>query len=91
MKPAAFCRRCLVQDLPCEKTQYYQEVLLYRKSLPVDIAADDELYENRLNVCLECDELINGVCDQCGWYVQKRAAHKKNKCPNPAGDLWNTK
>ena len=38
--------------------------------------------EGRLNICKECDLLINGMCKLCGCFVEIRAAVKKNYCPN---------
>lgn len=46
------------------------------------IKSSDEEYERRLNICKECDLLINGMCKLCGCFVEIRAAVKKNYCPN---------
>jgi hypothetical protein len=43
--------------------------------------ASDELYENRLDLCKECDSLLAGTCQKCGCYVEIRAASKSAKCP----------
>jgi len=82
------CRRCLLQDIPGKEAEYYQSVLLYRRMLPSKQAVTDEIYESRLAACLECEELVGGVCLQCGCYVQIRAAAKKKDCPSPKGSLW---
>ena len=48
-----------------------------RFSLP----ACEEVYENRLKICKECDDLVAGTCLKCGCYVELRAAVTRNKCP----------
>jgi hypothetical protein len=85
---ANVCKRCLLQDLPGKEADYYQSVLRYRKSLPPKQGVTDEVYEQRLAACMDCDELVNGMCAQCGCYVQMRAAAKKMDCPHPGGSLW---
>ena len=45
------------------------------------IKASEELYEERLSVCKECDMLLTGMCRSCGCYVELRAAVTKNYCP----------
>lgn len=50
--------------------------------------ADDELYNNRLAFCKQCDNLISGVCMKCGCYVEFRAAFKKMKCPDASHRMW---
>jgi hypothetical protein len=83
------CRRCLLEDLPGKEAEYYQSVLRYREMLSDGQGVSDERYDKRLAACLLCDELANGVCNQCGCYVQIRAATKKMNCPHPGGSLWN--
>ena len=82
------CRRCLLQDLPGKEADYYQSVLTYRKTLCAKLKVTEDVYQSRLAACLECDNLVNGMCRQCGCYVQIRAATKKMDCPNPDGSLW---
>ena len=43
--------------------------------------ACEEIYESRLNICKECDDLVAGTCLKCGCYVELRAAVMRNKCP----------
>ena len=44
--------------------------------------AEEKDYKERLGICMDCDNLINGMCKLCGCYVEMRAAVKKNYCPN---------
>ncbi len=46
------------------------------------IKSSEEEYEKRLQICKNCDSLINGICKICGCFVEIRAAVKKNYCPN---------
>lgn len=84
----AICKRCLLQDLGGKQAEYYQSVLLYRSQLPPGLGVSDEVYGLRLAACRECEELANGVCMQCGCYVEMRAAAKKMRCPKPGGGVW---
>ena len=43
---------------------------------------EEKDYKERLGICMDCDNLINGMCKLCGCYVEMRAAVKKNYCPN---------
>lgn len=73
------CRCCLLQDM--DDNDYYQSVVRYRQTLPPGQKSSDEEYQRRLTLCRECKELMNGVCGQCGCYVEMRAAAKKMRCP----------
>ena len=48
----------------------------------LDELFEEEEYKKRLDICKECDNLINGMCKICGCFVEMRAAIKKNYCPN---------
>ena len=49
--------------------------------------ADEALYKKRLEICTECDCLINGMCSKCGCFVEMRAAFAINRCPHE-DKLW---
>ncbi|MFR2155608.1 MAG: DUF6171 family protein [[Eubacterium] siraeum] len=49
--------------------------------------ADEALYKKRLEICTECDCLINGMCSKCGCFVEMRAAYAINRCPHE-DKLW---
>ena len=74
------CKICLIRDM-AEKTDIYEYVKKTRGMLTEADRASDELYENRLDVCKECDSLLAGTCQKCGCYVEIRAASKSAKCP----------
>lgn len=87
---ARVCRRCLLEDLQdsAKEAEYYQSVIKYRQALPPDKGVDDATYKSRLNECRKCTELVNGMCSQCGCYVEIRAAAKKMHCPKPGNSMW---
>lgn len=75
-----FCKKCLLDKLFEEKE--YEHLQDYIKNLDKNIKTDDEEYNKRLGLCMQCDNLINGMCKICGCFVEMRAAVKKNYCPN---------
>ena len=74
------CKLCLIRDM-AEKADIYEYVKKTRAMLPKSEKAPDELYEERLNICMGCDSLLSGTCLKCGCYVEIRAASKAAHCP----------
>ena len=74
------CKLCLIRDM-AEKADIYEYVKKTRAMLPDAEKAPDELYEERLNVCMDCESLLAGTCHKCGCYVEIRAASKTSECP----------
>ena len=74
------CKLCLVRDI-AEKADIYEMVKRTRAMLSEADRASDELYEERLGVCTQCDSLLAGTCQKCGCYVEIRAAGKAAHCP----------
>lgn len=75
-----YCRKCLTRDMAGQE-EYFRTLHEYIANIEADVKAPDELYEERLAVCRECDLLLEGMCRSCGCYVELRAAMKKNACP----------
>lgn len=75
-----FCRRCLTRELAGQE-ETYRTIREYIDNLDPDAKADEEVYEKRLEVCRECEMLLQGMCRSCGCYVELRAAMGKNSCP----------
>lgn len=75
-----FCKKCLLDELFEEKE--YQHLQDYIKNLDKSMKTEDHEYNKRLNICMQCDNLINGMCKICGCFVEMRAAVKKNYCPD---------
>lgn len=74
------CKKCLTRDM-IGQDEYFRSLQEYIANLDIDIKAEETLYEDRLNVCKECDMLLEAMCRSCGCYVELRAALTKNKCP----------
>ena len=81
------CKRCLTREL-ADQAKEFQNIRDYIDNLDVDIKSPDELYEERLSICKECDMLLAGMCRKCGCYVEFRAAFKNTKCPNVKDRRW---
>ena len=60
----------------------YKKVEELIESLPEDVKCPEEEYRRRLEVCKSCDSLENGMCRECGCFVELRAAARKNYCPS---------
>lgn len=60
---------------------YMNQLHRYIEMLDKDLKTARQVYEERLNICKECDYLNEGTCQACGCFVELRAAVKKNKCP----------
>lgn len=77
------CKRCLTREMNADG--YFQSLHDYIAGIEEELKADEELYEERLSVCKECDMLLSGMCRVCGCYVELRAVMRKNNCP---GHKW---
>lgn len=75
-----FCRKCLLEDFAAE--EYIQSMKTYINGLADESRADDKLYNDRLGICKECDNLYEGMCKLCGCFVEYRAALKHKECPD---------
>lgn len=74
------CKKCLTRDMMGQE-EYFRSLREYIDNLDEDIRVSQEVYEDRLGVCKECDLLLEGMCRSCGCYVELRAAVTKNTCP----------
>jgi len=75
-----FCKKCLVKDMP--DVEYFKNLYQYIENIDVDLKVDDDTYEERLAICQQCENLLNGMCRICGCFVELRAAMKKKNCPS---------
>ena len=74
------CKKCLIREMDASK--YFQNMYAYIENLNPDNKTEFSLYEERLKICKTCEDLINGMCKQCGCFVEMRAAIKNNYCPS---------
>jgi len=81
---AGICGRCLLFEYNAELALTVRE---YVNGLPEEQRVSGEVYEQRLRLCRDCDELVNGMCRMCGCFVEARAAKKQAHCANNA-EVW---
>ena len=74
------CRKCLLEEAGEEELLKALEEL--KESIPENERANSRLYEERLALCKECDNLHSGMCRICGCYVEFRAMKKTQYCPD---------
>ena len=74
------CKKCLLREMQ-EKAEAFESMQDYIENIDPDNKASAELYEERLNICKECEMLLEAMCRCCGCYVELRAAVAKNYCP----------
>ena len=74
------CRRCLLREY-AEGKKLYELIREYIEAIPEDARAEESAYQARLARCRACDWLANGMCRQCGCYVEVRAAKRGQRCP----------
>ena len=77
------CYKCLLRDL--NKDAYFEKLQTYIDRLSEEERAEEVLYEERLHICTSCDDLVSGMCRNCGCFVELRAAMRKGRCPY---DRW---
>lgn len=75
-----FCKKCLLDKVMSEAE--YIHMKEYIGAIDNHIRTDEHEYKRRLELCTNCEKLINGMCKSCGCYVEIRAAVKKNYCPD---------
>ncbi len=72
------CKKCLIREKQGKELESLQ---MYIDNIEVELRASEMLYEERLEVCKNCEMLLAGMCRSCGCYVELRAAVEKNTCP----------
>ena len=80
------CKKCLLYE--SAEGDILIDIKEKIAKLPESDKVSETEYQNRLEFCKICDNLISGVCMKCGCYVEFRAAFKKQKCPDVKGRKW---
>lgn len=78
------CRTCSKVDVEAIE----QTVDAYIKRINKEIACDESLYRDRLNICNDCDSNREGMCSVCGCFIKVRAYKKHMTCPSVMGNKW---
>lgn len=71
-----------------DKDDYFKTLKELIAGVTGDERTPDDIYEARLQTCVECDRLLDGMCRGCGCFVELRAVIKTNDCPY---GLWEKK
>lgn len=74
------CKKCLLMESMQGDTFKLIEEKIAK--LSPEEKASAVVYENRLSLCRQCEQLISGTCLKCGCYVEFRAAFKNQRCPS---------
>ncbi|MDE5973734.1 MAG: hypothetical protein K2G73_03600 [Eubacterium sp.] len=80
------CKKCLLLEAGEKKS--FVGVKDYIDTLDNSLKVNDDLYEKRLSLCKECDNLISGMCLKCGCYVEIRAIFRNKSCPDFDDKKW---
>ena len=77
-QPRRYCRKCVTPQAGEEFFEGLQRII---KNLDEELKVPEAVYEQRLDSCMACESLLEGMCRICGCYVELRSAMKKNACP----------
>lgn len=80
------CKKCLLYEAGEKVT--YDEIMNYVATLDKKDLVAENVYDNRIKHCKNCDFLISGMCRKCGCYVEVRARLKTQNCPNADDRKW---
>ena len=78
VEPRKQCR-CLLKE--AGEAEMAASIAEYVSLLDETVRTPEETYRERLTICQDCPELVNGTCRLCGCYVETRAAKKGQQCP----------
>lgn len=79
------CKKCLLKDLTDDDR--FHTIYEYIESLPKEKRAPPEIERRRLEACMKCSHIINGMCALCGCFVEVRAAKAASHCAK-SEDVW---
>ncbi|MCM1164829.1 MAG: DUF6171 family protein [Lachnospiraceae bacterium] len=77
------CGRCLLSEF--EAGRLAETVRGHIALIPEDKKTPPDEYERRLETCRGCGALNDGLCGECGCFVEVRAAKAYMGCPV---NLW---
>lgn len=73
------CGKCLLSEF--SMNEFIETVQDYISLIPEEDKAPPDEYSKRLDICKSCDELTDGMCCECGCFVEIRAAKRNMNCP----------
>ena len=73
------CKRCLLQEAGDQAA--YADVADCIARLSARDKVTEQVYRQRMDICRECEQLMQGTCLLCGCYVELRGAMRTQCCP----------
>lgn len=73
-----WCRKC---HTPRTGEEFFERLRMIIQNFDEELKVSEDLYHKRLDKCMACENLYEGMCRICGCYVELRASLKKNACP----------
>ncbi len=73
------CGKCLLSEFDSEA--FARDIKDYIAIIPEELKTPPEIYSGRLEICKKCSTLLDGLCGECGCFVEVRAAKLSQKCP----------
>ena len=77
-QPRRYCRIC---ETPQTGEEFFENLGRIIKNTDEELKVSETVYRQRLDQCMACENLFEGMCRICGCYVELRASLKKNACP----------
>lgn len=73
------CKTCFLREQA--EADHTETIRLYVSNLDAEMKVDPGEYARRLEKCGRCGDMSQGVCMQCGCFVEMRAAVNIRHCP----------
>lgn len=73
------CGKCLLSEF--DMAFYAETVSDYIALIPEEKKTPAPEYNRRLDVCKACESLLDGMCGECGCFIEIRAAKVWMSCP----------
>jgi hypothetical protein len=78
-------RRLLLQSA---REDVFAVVQKHIEKIPISNKTKKAVYQQRLVLCIMCDNLLSGTCLKCGCYVELRAAFSNQKYLDTKHKKW---
>lgn len=80
------CKKCLLYEAGESVT--LDEINQYINTLDKALLVNEKDYQRRITNCINCDNLLSGMCTKCGCYVELRARLKNKRCADYDNIRW---
>lgn len=72
------CKKCLTMQ---QAEDYLALIAKNKAATPEKYRVTEDVYDQRVALCEECEKLSGPTCMACGCYVELRAIRKDSRCP----------